>query len=113
MGRRDVILSGNLADAETSSPNIKVLDYQTKIIFVKCTHGSNNMQFRVLGYFDGRDTTNSVRTILGWTFLDFGDSILLKTTDPYDEIEVEAKNASAGNNSSTKIWLNSGGFLRA
>tara|TARA_Y100000310_G_C20373866_1_gene664806 strand:+ start:57 stop:398 length:342 start_codon:yes stop_codon:yes gene_type:complete len=113
MGRRDVIFDSlALTDAAQASRAVKVMNYITKLIFINCTDNADDMQFRVLGYFDSRDTTNSVRVILGWTFLDFGDTAIVKNTDPYDTIVVEAKNASAGNNSAVKAWLNCIGYDR-
>jgi len=106
VGRRDKVFDAATADAATDSNIINVIDYVDKLIYIKCNHASKDIQYRIMVYADSRDTGDSGHVLLGWRKLGFGETTIHKTTDAWDQIYLQFKNDSAGNNSSAVAWIN-------
>jgi hypothetical protein len=112
MGRRDKVYDGATADASADSNKILVIDHEVKLIYVKCNHATEDIQYQIEVYADSRDPTDSQHTLLTWRFLAAGDTAIHKTTDPWDKIWVSFKNNTPGSASSAVIWINSGTYRR-
>lgn len=112
MGRRDKVFDAATANASANSNIINIIDHDTKLIYIKNNHVSNDILYQIEVYADSRDTTDSQHTLLTWTKLDSGDTAIHKTTDPWDQIFVSVKNNSAGDHASAVIWINSSGYRR-
>ena len=112
MGRRDKVYDGATADASADSNIVKVLDYETKLIYIKNNHLTNDILYQIEAYADSRDTADSQHTLLTWRLLVAGDTAIHKTTDPWDELWVSFKNNSAGNHATCKIWINASVYRR-
>lgn len=112
MGRRNKIFDGVTVDDSTASYAYSLINYDTTFIYIKNNHGSNSIQYQVTGYADYRDPIDSAHILQTWLSLASGNTSILKTTDPWDVIKIEVKNASVGDDSSAVIWVNSGGYHR-
>ena len=111
MGYRNKAFDGATVDAATASIVVKVLHWGTKLVFIKNNHASNSIQYQINAYADDRDTTDSGHTLLAYTTLAAGATIIYKTTDPWDSLYVNVKNASGGNHASAVIWINGGKYV--
>ena len=112
MGRRIKVFDGATVDAATVTTIVDCLHHDITLIYVKCNHASKSIKYRVDAYADKRDTTDSAHNLLAWTVLAFGDTAIHKTTDPWDQVYLQVKNDSAGNDSSAVVWINGGGYQR-
>ena len=106
MGKRYKVFDGATADAATSTQVAKVIHYKTKLIFIKNNHATKGIQYQINAYADDRDKTDSGHTLLTYTSLAAGGTIIYKTTDPWDALYVNVKNDAAGNNATAVIWIN-------
>ena len=108
MGLRYKVFDSATVDAATATAKAKVLDWGTKLIFIKNNHATNGISYQINAEADSRDTVDSSHTLLAYTTLAAGKTIIYKTTDPWDTLYVNVKNAVGSSHASAVIWINGG-----
>lgn len=108
MGIRFKVFDQATTDNFVNSTKAKVLNWGTKLIYIKNNHGSNGVTYQIIAEADSRDTTDSTHTLLGSTNISAGGTIIYKTTDPWDVLYVKLQNQTGGNNATAVAWINGG-----
>jgi C1A family cysteine protease len=94
-------ISGNTIDAYKAILSFNCLGYPKKTLFLACTHGSNDLQYRIRGY--AKSGSSYYNELWGETKLAHGDMQPFVIESLYSVITVEAKSAISGKASSFKM----------
>lgn len=96
-----------VGDNYPSSPKkIITIDCEKAIILIKNTHASNALLYKIVGYLDVDDLTNSAKELVSETSLSAGAVATYVVSDPYEAVALFWKNATAGSAAKVKAWVN-------
>lgn len=96
-----------VGDSYPSDPKkVIIIDCQKVLIFLKNTHSSNSLTYKIVAYMDSDDLADSSNVLVDETVLAAGAVAVYALTDPYDAIALYWKNTVAGENATVKAWVN-------
>jgi len=96
-----------VGDNYPSSPKkIITIDCEKAIILIKNTHANNALLYKIVGYLDVDDLTNSAKELVSETSLSAGAVATYVVSDPYEAVALFWKNATAGSAAKVKAWVN-------
>jgi len=96
-----------LGDNYPAAPKeVFVADVVKALIYIKNTHATNGLKYKILAYMDCVDKTGSVKELVAETTLAAGAVAVETLTDPYEIITIPMKNATPGSNATVKAWVN-------
>jgi hypothetical protein len=96
-----------VGDSYPSAPKqIVTIDCEKVIILIKNTHASNALLYKIVGYLDVNDLTNSANELVSETNLAAGGVAVYSLSDPYEAVALLWKNALAGSAAKVKAWVN-------